>query len=663
MTATVIQAASAVLVPSAAMAMWLLRKRSATGTIDLDDAADNLAIAVRAQWERAAVERRLRYPTPIPVRWSWSFRIVGGPRTDVFGDPSTPTRTSALPGLGPIGPLEADDGGLSDLFRVFGGLESGRIVLLGAAGSGKSSAAIMLLLDALEHRASLVEPTDRRRTPVPVMLSLSGWDATRQTLSSWASARMELEYPFLLAAEFGRDTAKELVDNGRVALLLDGLDDLPKQLRPVALRALNDQACGRLVLLSRSTKLAAAVRVGVHFAGAAMLELQPVTPQQAADYLQRCRIDPAPPDWRKLVEHIRDQRDPALTQALDNPLMLSLVRDTYEPGEGTADLFPLGGFRNRRAVEDQLLNRIVTTAYTAHPGRDKPRYTPEEASRWLGTIAAHMQAHRTRNLAWWTMSQWQPRWQRAVATSMIILLTLGFGLSLVVGGRVSIVVISYAVAVGVLLGLVYGSGMGQPRQWSRIRWSEVHSPANIRTAGLFMLTIGSVFSAMFTFWFGYPYGVRAGLLSGVCCGVVTWFFYSAARPSVEPLSPNSPKTCWDREQRYRLAFGLALGLTFGMVVMWANWLDSRADPRLVMQIFDGMSGAIPYGLMFGLVSSKTWAARLTFLQLKTSGSGPLRMIRFLEDASARGVLRTVGPVYQFRHARLQDRLAEDSSGT
>jgi hypothetical protein len=32
-------------------------------------------------------------------------------------------------------------------------------------------------------------------------------------------------------------------------------------------------------------------------------------------------------------------------------------------------------------------------------------------------------------------------------------------------------------------------------------------------------------------------------------------------------------------------------------------------------------------------------------------------MRFLEDARERGVLRTVGPVYQFRHARLQDLLA------
>ena len=37
---------------------------------------------------------------------------------------------------------------------------------------------------------------------------------------------------------------------------------------------------------------------------------------------------------------------------------------------------------------------------------------------------------------------------------------------------------------------------------------------------------------------------------------------------------------------------------------------------------------------------------------------------FLADAHERNILRTVGPVYQFRHARLQDRLAStnDDSG-
>ena len=55
--------------------------------------------------------------------------------------------------------------------------------------------------------------------------------------------------------------------------------------------------------------------------------------------------------------------------------------------------------------------------------------------------------------------------------------------------------------------------------------------------------------------------------------------------------------------------------------------------------------------------SMTWAASLAFTQLAARQGTPVRLMRFLEDARDRNILRTVGPVYQFRHARLQDRLA------
>lgn len=48
---------------------------------------------------------------------------------------------------------------------------------------------------------------------------------------------------------------------------------------------------------------------------------------------------------------------------------------------------------------------------------------------------------------------------------------------------------------------------------------------------------------------------------------------------------------------------------------------------------------------------------LAAVQLRIRHKIPLRLIAFLEDARNRHLLRTVGPVYQFRHARLQARLA------
>ena len=84
-------------------------------------------------------------------------------------------------------------------------------------------------------------------------------------------------------------------------------------------------------------------------------------------------------------------------------------------------------------------------------------------------------------------------------------------------------------------------------------------------------------------------------------------------------------------------FGLAAGLGFGLPV--------------------GLGFGLAVGLPAGLTDPKTWSASLTFAQLAARWRTPVRFMRFLEDAHDRNVLRTVGPVYQFRHARLQDRLA------
>jgi hypothetical protein len=62
---------------------------------------------------------------------------------------------------------------------------------------------------------------------------------------------------------------------GRIAAILDGLDEIPADLRPVVLRALSQQAIFRIVVLTRSAELAAADRESF-LEGAVALELQDV---------------------------------------------------------------------------------------------------------------------------------------------------------------------------------------------------------------------------------------------------------------------------------------------------------------------------------------------------------------------------------------------------
>jgi hypothetical protein len=62
-------------------------------------------------------------------------------------------------------------------------------------------------------------------------------------------------------------------------------------------------------------------------------------------------------------------------------------------------------------------------------------------------------------------------------------------------------------------------------------------------------------------------------------------------------------------------------------------------------------------------ASRIWWVSLAFVQLSARWHVPVRTMKLLEDARQRNVLRTIGPVYQFRHARLQDRLAEQAAAT
>ena len=72
----------------------------------------------------------------------------------------------------------------------------------------------------------------------------------------------------------------------------------------------------------------------------------------------------------------------------------------------------------------------------------------------------------------------------------------------------------------------------------------------------------------------------------------------------------------------------------------------------------GLRVGLGVGFGFGLASGSMPKVSLTELVLATTGAGRVKFLRVLEDAHHRQVLRQAGAVYQFRHAELQDHLAE-----
>ena len=360
-------------------------------------------------------------PDPIPVCWSLSDLAVTGPVTAAVGVPEGPPAFPPLPGHART--TEADlqaGGGRTELHAVYAGLASGRVVVVGAPGAGKSGTAILLLLDALDHRGT-VDDTQRAGVPVPVLLTAQGWDPNTRSVQDWLADRLAATYPMFAHRSGLAEAAALVAARDKVALILDGLDEMDEALRPAALLALSDTPF-RIVVLTRSQELVQATS-RTWLAGAVAVSLHDIPAPNATDYLQRARTGPPPAGWTELLAHMRGHPDGVLARGLSTPLTLTLLRDTYQAVDDVRELFDTNRFRTTDAIEQHLVARILPAAYAHRPGRP-PRYTEEQARQTL-SFTAHQMGKNSRDLVWWRIPGWAPATPRMLGTGLLVGLPSG----------------------------------------------------------------------------------------------------------------------------------------------------------------------------------------------------------------------------------------------
>ena len=678
---------------------WEARPRrpgNEAGAPELDQLADMLAMAVKEQWTRAAADRGLLQAEPIPVLWRRSSLPVAGPVSAVVAS----QRFAPLPGLPRVGRQRLRSGQISDLHSLYAGLGSGRLIIAGPPGSGKSGAAVLLIMSALRYREDLTD-AERPRTPVLVLFTLQGWDPRSQRIADWIVGRLHETYP-LLAGKGGIKKAAGLVASGKIAVVLDGLDEIHEQLRPLSLRALSHQAHFRLVLLTRSAELVAAAPHGL-LDGAAAIELQAVDPATAARYLTHIQLQPSPPGWRELMSRLRRTPDSPLAQALSSPLTLTLVRDTYRDGDDIRELLNFCDAKDSPAttedIVDHLLDRVLPAAYAQRPGDPPLRFDLCTAQRALRRLAAQMNQVGTRDLQWSDACDWTSAAPRSITTGVVLGLAVGLGCTLVVRP-------TFGIATGIIAALGFGFLMAfrerSPSQVGSVPLRDMFRPSSVPGR----LAAGIPAGVAVGVPVGLAGGLTGGLVTGLAFGVTIGLIYS--RRGTDDTAPRSPLTSWHSSRNAAVTIGLAAGFTGGIAVGLAGGLEgafaaalagglgvglalSRTAVRAV-GLAGGLVAGVTFGLAFGLavgllggpaiglatgltagiavgltlgpaagfMYSTTWAASLAFVQLAMRWRTPIRLMRFLEDARERNVLRTVGPVYQFRHARLQDRLANQA---
>ena len=233
---------------------WLRRwwRRGGPVTAEqLDAAAAYLAHETLTYWRAEAGRRGIRAPSPLRVRWQWAGPDVAVPASDL----ASPRILSA----GEVTRL------VEDLYLKLAPGER-RLVLLGGPGVGKTAAMLLLLIEVLERRAAAGAPSTPTATvvtapapppstaqagavePVPVWLTLGSWNPGTTGLADYAARTLLATFPSLGHEDYGGPVAvSELLGSGRVALFLDGLDEMPDAWRAAALAGVEEWTRARAV--------------------------------------------------------------------------------------------------------------------------------------------------------------------------------------------------------------------------------------------------------------------------------------------------------------------------------------------------------------------------------------------------------------------------------
>ncbi|MGP3947664.1 NACHT domain-containing protein [Streptomyces sp. 7N604] len=672
---------------------------SPDGAPELGEAAERLASRVAGQWRKEERRRNVHDPFPLAVR----FRNAD---TGLF-DHWASIRNA--PGGADPGPLTLA-GRLDRIAEVYRSIPSRRLVVLGAAGSGKTILTLRFVLDWLGDRA----PGD----PVPVIFSLGSWDPATISLRDWMCRQLVRDYGLAGPAAHGGNLAGALVDAGWILPVLDGFDEIARGLQGKALEQLN-RTTTPLLLTSRREEYTKAVKKYDVLTKAAVVELDDLTLDDLAVYLPRASRPGRDGGlhstvWEPVLAELRKQpRSPGaenVATVLTTPLMVAMARTSYSDRSGH-DPAELLEFATPEALEKHLLAEFTPAAYEPLPTdsdsdsgtgrRCRRRWNPDpdRAQHWLGYIAAHLdQLGRARagvparDLAWWQLGTTMRRSSRMLIIGFLA--ALAFGVTSGVGNvpvdliatslglkfalaRGLVVGLLRGLEAGLVFGLVYGFVSRGAAEPSRVR-IQVFGRARERRAkfvprfklgfmcgvslALVLLFLDRVVVESLGLGDGLDNGLvgalvfvpEVGLAAGLAMGLMAWL-----EVPIDIRSAVSSSELLSQDRRNVVSYWLVWALAFGLVAGIVNGLMFGPGFGLMAALAFGIEAAFGGGLGYGL-SMTAWGqwVALSRMWLPLTGRLPWRLIAFLDDACERGVLRQAGAVYQFRHARLQDHLTQ-----
>lgn len=531
-------------------------------------------------------------------------------------------------------------GALPDIQAYYGAIRSRRLVITGAAGSGKTVLAVELI------RALIKDETRADDAPVPVRIPLSQWD-TSQPLSDLLVQRLSLAY------DWPPDLASRLVGEGLVLPVLDGLDEMdplredgtpdphaPRAL--AALEALNTLVDGGdplPVVLSCRTEHYDALAPAHQLIDAALITISPVDTPHAVSYLQDRASNIS--HFQPLIEHLEAHPAGPLAAILSTPWRLCLTATVYRHAGNPEELLQHASADD---LDQHLLAKYLPAA-TAH-SPNPHNYQPAQVHRWLHHLTDHLTptlsnpAPRTELV----LHELWPLAGRSRVRAAMVLLTLSTALLLLPAASA---LIDPVVACEIFVGLAAITSlytlMNSSSPPFRIHLQRLLTPRVLRE-----IAAGSAWALPFGIFIGLILGSAAGNRYGLIGGLAIWVALAAviliaSAFEEEPTGAVTPRKIIRQDAATGLAVWLISGLPAGLLATLAG--------GHALGIVIGL--AVGFMLAFGLTPAGSASRRYFAFLLCTRGRLPFRLARFLDWACTAGLMRYSGSAYQFRHRELQ----------
>jgi hypothetical protein len=257
------------------------------------------------------------------------------------------------------------------------------LLILGEPGAGKTTLLLELARELLQRAEQ------DKEYPIPVIFTLSSWIVNQHPLADWLVEELNNKY------DISRKLGNAWIENDKLLLLLDGLDEVKQEYRLACIKAINayraEHGFVPVVVCSRQAEyLELAVRARLHSA----VVVLPLTTQQIDDYLSNAGEQLA--SLRTAIHN-----DPVLQELVTTPLMLNILMLTYQ-GKLIEEEILKGDLETQR---QQLFAAYVQRMFRRR--RVDTRYSFQQTEHWLAWLAKQMATHNQTELY---IEQMQPDW-------------------------------------------------------------------------------------------------------------------------------------------------------------------------------------------------------------------------------------------------------------